>query len=247
MCMPDGRFFRPGCDHEALWGFEEWAARAEQRCGSDEPIITSGGRLLFHTAWTGPEAKIATELSALIDSFLMTQDTSRATFTVWWMDRDPDPTAPLETRYTKLAPSAVQFRRADLRILSEGTCLHEQHDFIDVNVTDDWQKQGTIGPKEKSDMTRLLILHQFGGVWVDTDTVILRDFRPLVNFVGEFAGKVTLSQLYNNNVLVIRKHSPVSTQMVDFVCQTPYSRNTGAFCKLVGAPCYPKWYVQQSA
>ena len=50
------------------------------------------------------------------------------------------------------------------------------------------------------------------------------------------------SQLYNNNVLVIRKHSPVSARMVDFVCQTPYSRNTAKFCKLVGTPCYPKWY-----
>jgi hypothetical protein len=41
-------------------------------------------------------------------------------------------------------------------------------------------------------MTRLLILHQHGGVWVDTDTVILRDFRPLVEFVGEFAGQCVL-------------------------------------------------------
>ena len=66
-------FFRPSCDHEALWDFERWSA--ESSCGT-EPIQHGGGRLDFHTAWTGPESKIKTELKALIDSFLMTQDTS---------------------------------------------------------------------------------------------------------------------------------------------------------------------------
>ena len=87
------------------------------------------------------------------------------------------------------------------------------------------------------------ILHRFGGIWVDTDSVLLRDTRPLFEFAGEFAAKVTMSHYYNNNVLGLRKGSPVAKKMLGFVCETPYSRDTTNYCRTVGKPCYPKWYV----
>ena len=86
------------------------------------------------------------------------------------------------------------------------------------------------------------ILHRFGGIWVDTDSVLLRDTRPLFEFAGEFAAKVTMSHYYNNNVLGLRKGSAVAKHMLEFVCQTPYSRDTRNYCRTVGQPCYPKWY-----
>ena len=49
------------------------------------------------------------------------------------------------------------------------------------------------GPRWKANMFRVLVLHQQGGVWVDTDTVFLRDVRPLVEFCGELASKLTMS------------------------------------------------------
>jgi WD repeat and SOF domain-containing protein 1 len=55
-----------------------------------------------------------------------------------------------------------------------------------------WNPPGQIQPQTKSDLLRLLLLHKFGGVWVDTDTILLRDLRPIVEYVGEFGGKFSM-------------------------------------------------------
>lgn len=88
-----------GCNAEPIWGFDEWAAKSG--CGS-EPLH---GPLLIHTAWTGSldgtltgKGSVRRDMEALIDSFLVSQDTRRAKLIVWWMNRDPDPTDPLEAR-----------------------------------------------------------------------------------------------------------------------------------------------------
>jgi hypothetical protein len=104
------RYFLIGCNAEPVWGFDEWAARVG--CGI-EPL---DGPLLIHTAWTGSldgtltgKGSIRRDMEALIDSFLVSQDTTRARLIVWWMDRDPDPSDPLEARcviapHTLIAP-----------------------------------------------------------------------------------------------------------------------------------------------
>ena len=97
---PLQRYFLIGCNKEPVWGFNEWAAMVG--CGI-EPL---DGPLLIHTAWTGSldgtltkKGSVRRDVEALIDSFLVSQDTSRAKLIVWWMDRDPDPEDPLEVRY----------------------------------------------------------------------------------------------------------------------------------------------------
>ena len=62
------------------------------------------------------------------------------------MDRQPDLSAPLESRYHAEAPGVVEFRFADLAVLAVGTCLEANAEFIEVDVTDDWKKRGTMGP-----------------------------------------------------------------------------------------------------
>jgi mannosyltransferase OCH1-like enzyme len=75
-----------------------------------------------------------------------------------------------------------------------------------------------MGPKEKADLTRILLLNSYGGIWVDTDDVLLRDLRPLIEFAGEFATKLTMSFYFNNNILGIRAKSDLSKSLVDIVC-----------------------------
>ena len=41
---------------------------------------------------------------------------------------------------------------------------------------------------------------RYGGVWVDTDTVILRDLRPVVEFFGEFGGRFSMNQKFNSKL-----------------------------------------------
>ena len=52
---------------------------------------------------------------------------------------------------------AVDFRTADLPMLAEGTCLQGKPNYLEVPVTEDWQRKGTMGPKEKADMIRLMV------------------------------------------------------------------------------------------
>ena len=68
----------------------------------------------------------------------------------------------------------------------------------------------------------------------------------MIEFAGEFATQLTLSFYFNNNVLGVRKGSALSRGLVDIVCMLPYSRDTREYCKIVGANCYPKWYVDGS-
>lgn len=179
----------------------------------------------------------------------MTQNTTPGSskFVLWLMDRnlkdDPELVS-LASRYEKQL--SVEFKQADLFALAKGTCLAGRADYLSQEVPANWHpsNHSTMGPKEKADMVRMMILHKYGGVWVDTDTIILRDLRPLAEWLGEFAAKVTLSAYYNNNVLGIRKKSPVAKKMLDYICQTPFTGRSNAqeYCQVVGTPCYPKWW-----
>ena len=248
-------FFIPGCDNPAVYDFETWAATS--RCepmGRDVNLKTAPGAprntptLHVHTAWLGPIDGIGVELMALIDSFLATQHTadSGAVLTVWFLESPPpEPDQPLRARYRAHDGTMVRFKPLDLTPLAVGTCLEGRSEFLDVNVSGvDYKRRGTMGPKEKADLARLLLLHAHGGVWVDTDSVLLRDLRPLVAFTGpNFAAKVTLSPYYNNNVLGLQKRGRVARQMLDIVCETPFTpQGRGKYCSIVGQPCYPKWY-----
>ena len=62
-----------------------------------------GGGHRYHTAWTGPIDRYQTEFEALLDSWLMTQDTARAEFHFWYMDREADPTNPFEKHYSEIS------------------------------------------------------------------------------------------------------------------------------------------------
>lgn len=238
--IPD--FFVPGCDFPAVWGFEKWAQ--ESQC----PAITGTTELQMHTAWLGPIDGIVVELIALIDSFLATQHTAdgRASLTIWFMESEPPPASSmLRQRYRSHDGTAVRFKRVDLESLAIGTCLEGKPEYLDVKVAGvDWKRRGTMGPKEKADMTRLLLLHAYGGVWVDTDSVLLRDFRPLVDFAGpDFAAKVTLSPYYNNNAIGLAKGGTVAQKLLQIVCDTPFTpKGRASYCSVVGTPCYPKWY-----
>ena len=224
-------YFVQGCNYPALTDFGAWAAGTG--CGS-EPI---DGDLLVHTAWTGPYDHVREDLDALMDSFLMTQDTARAKFIFWLIDTDPDPADPFQKKYAEHGRGAIEFRRADLREFARGTAMEGQAEFLEF----DWNAVKK-GPRWKANMFRVLILHREGGIWADTDSLFLRDLRPLLEFAGEFASKLTMSLYYNNNVLGLRKGSTLGASFVADMVATPKAPfDSKDYCKYVGNPCYTKW------
>ena len=74
--------------------------------------------------------------------------------------------------------------------------------------------------------------------------VLLRDLRPLAEFAGELAGKLTLSNYFNNNLLIVQQRSPLARELLEIVRATPYNIcDNREYCAFVGRPCYTKWCV----
>ena len=52
----------------------------------------------------------------------------------------------------------------DLHDIAKGTCLEGKSDYLNATVPPDWHAKGVMGPKEKADLTRIMLLSKFGGV-----------------------------------------------------------------------------------
>jgi WD repeat and SOF domain-containing protein 1 len=62
-----------------------------------------------------------------------------------------------------------------------------------------------------SDMARFVLTHRFGGIYLDADTIFLRDWEELWNYRGQFAYRWSWHQKYNTAVLKMHKGSALST------------------------------------
>ncbi|GAA6017392.1 hypothetical protein JCM10207_005619 [Rhodosporidiobolus poonsookiae] len=60
-----------------------------------------------------------------------------------------------------------------------------------------------------SDMARFVLTHRFGGVYLDADTILLRDWTELFNWHGAFAYRWSRLEKYNTAVLKMQRGSAV--------------------------------------
>ncbi|SCV68190.1 BQ2448_311 [Microbotryum intermedium] len=58
-----------------------------------------------------------------------------------------------------------------------------------------------------SDMARFVLTHRFGGVYLDADTILLRDWEELFNWHGAFAYRWSRLEKYNTAVLKMQRGS----------------------------------------
>ena len=83
---------------------------------------------------------------------------------------------------------------------------------------------------------------------------MLKDFRPLYEFTGEFATQLSMSKYYNNNFMGLRKGSAAGRHMLQTIVDTglptfdPITGNKtfpAKYCRYVtrsGGDCYDVWY-----
>jgi WD repeat and SOF domain-containing protein 1 len=62
-----------------------------------------------------------------------------------------------------------------------------------------------------SDMARFVLTHRYGGIYLDADTIFLRDWEELWNYRGQFAYRWSWHQKYNTAVLKLHKGSALGT------------------------------------
>ena len=104
----------------------------------------------------------------------------------------------------------IEFKIFDIYDECKGTIL-EKSEYINVI------KNHNVSPFVESDFVRILLLHKYGGVYVDFDVLFLRDFSPLLKY--EFAYKwqdYSIGQLYvNGAILRVIKDSIISNQLIE--------------------------------
>lgn len=89
-------------------------------------------------------------------------------------------------------------------------------------------KQGNVNPGEislgqnLSNLLRIVLLYRFGGIYLDTDIIVLRSFDPLRNSIGAQTVDVVTKKWsrLNNAVMVFDKGHPLLREFIQEFAQT---------------------------
>ena len=180
---------------------------------------TEEERTLFHTYWRVDLAPFGPRQEWMVKSFFATQD-SGSTQLIVWSNGDLGQNEILRG-YLRQYPESFALRIVDIPTLAIGTPL-DGNDRLRVNDKKAWLD---------GDLLRLLLLWNYGGVWIDMDSLLTRDLEPLLEheFVtqwdcyGTWMLPVSLFKMhifnlsrwtdkpylaFNGALLRFRKHSP---------------------------------------
>ena len=93
----------------------------------------------------------------------------------------------------------------------------------------------------QSDLLRILALHKYGGIWIDMDVILLRDFKPILDqeFFYQWGGDTDFSNLgCCGTVMSLKKNSELSTKLLTQLINTPVVGNTTIWGKDLFAHVY---------
>lgn len=156
-------------------------------------------KLSFHTFWIGDFGR---KQALPIKSFFATQDLENVTLNLWSTQDFSD------NEYLKPFKDRINFRFWNPVEEARGTPIESSPH---LNSTD--KKYWVDG-----DLFRLLVLHKYGGVYIDMDIVLLRYFAPLVD--QEFMYKWgTEKNMINGAVMHLFVGSQASVQLLEELSQ----------------------------
>jgi hypothetical protein len=195
------RFFIPNGITPAVWGqtntsyncISNWIEREKVYPVStkftewEHEFIKSGcpvypipkGGLLFHQYWSG-KWRPFNQLS--IEAWLATQRLADGHRLIYWYDNGELPKYILR-RFQPYA-NHVEFRKFDSVKEAKGTCVAHMPEYN----SEEYRKANNMQVATLSDITRNLLLSKYGGVWLDSDTLPMRDLTPLIRSGPSAAG-----------------------------------------------------------
>lgn len=155
-------------------------------------------RIPFHTYWRADLRTFGPRQEYMIKSFFATQDLDR-TKLVLWSNGDLTGNEILKL-YLKRYPVQFEMRIVDIPSLARQTAL-EGSGLLKANDPKAWVD---------GDLVRLLLLWNYGGVWVDMDSLLTRDLEPLFEheFVTQWDCYDKKYTALNGALMRFRKHSP---------------------------------------
>jgi len=184
----------------------------------------------FHLLWKflrgySDSTEIPAQITFVINGYLATQDLRHTTL-ILWSNYDIN-NHPVLSKYFQL--SNVITKIYNPFELAKGTPLENKTHILeqqDERVYSD------------GDLFRLLALHKYGGVYLDSDVILLRDFTPLLS--QEFVyywGDIAVSSLQMNGAVM---HAFARSHWIYLLLsELPYMC-TGGFCW--GRDLYSKVY-----
>jgi len=152
----------------------------------------------------------------MLKSFFATQDTENSKL-VMWSNGDLRK-YPVIRRWAEERPEAFELRMVDMQELAKGTALEGS---ILLSSTD--EKAWTDG-----DVLRLLLLWNFGGIWVDMDSLLTRDLAPLLEheFITQWDCYGTSNLIPDVLALLTlfadKKYQPFNGALMHFFKRSPY-------------------------
>ena len=172
--------------------------------------------LIYHTLWMGGFP--FNPLGSLIDSFLVTQQLHRSKLIIWLYPSLVTDIDPQMKAYMKLPNQIFEVKVFNFSVEAPHFC-EDQPDFLDYLLTLIEQKRKI---QQFSDIARIILLNKYGGIWVDSDVILLRDLRPFVETFGDFAPSFW-SVAWNNHVIALRKNGTNSNTLQEAICKFPFN------------------------
>ena len=140
-----------------------------------------------------------------VKSFFATQDQSACSL-VLWSDDDLS-----QNEWVRPFASRISFRRYDPESEARGTRLEHRPDLYA-------QKDGRVW--RDGDLFRALVLHNYGGVYVDMDIVLLRSLGPLLH--GEFVYQWDdFDDQYNGALMHLGRRSAFAAELLTGIEEIP--------------------------
>jgi hypothetical protein len=136
-----------------------------------EPRTGQKDRTLYHTYWRVDLAPFGSRQEWMLKSFFATQDLSTSRLILW---SNGNLNSNILQTYLNRYPDSFTLNIVDIPSLAKGTAL-EGSRLLMLEDKRAWVD---------GDLIRLLLLWNYGGVWVDMDLLLTRDLEPL--FEHEF-------------------------------------------------------------
>ncbi|KAJ3507644.1 hypothetical protein NLJ89_g6187 [Agrocybe chaxingu] len=172
-------------------------------------------RTQYHTYWRSDLAPFGPRQEWMIKSFFATQDLTSSRL-VLWSNGDLSPNPILQT-YLIRYPDAFALKIVDIPALARGTEL-DGSELLTRKDAKAWVD---------GDLIRLLLLWNYGGVWVDMDSLLTRDLEPLLEheFVTQWDCYDKIYLPLNGALMRFRKHSPYLCEAFHIMTISPPPRS----------------------
>lgn len=140
--------------------------------------IPNGG-LIFHVYWNG---EFRPHNDMIIEAFLATQRLGDGHRLYYWYKGD-GPSDETRKKFEKYS-EYFEYRELDFDKEGDGWCVKDMPEWN--NVT--YLVENDMFVQSESDILRNFLLGKYGGIWLDEDTIPIRDMTPMIRCGPSAAG-----------------------------------------------------------